>query len=86
MIDPYLNKPAPYINANQAKYGVGMVGRKPEPKVDEEIYHIVHQRILVNDPRLIKVVIAYNKGKNPDEVSNRMKDFHFIDMLKEAFK
>lgn len=61
---------------------------KPEPKrsqaaVDVEISRIVGQRILTNDPRLIRFVAQWKKQRGRSENEEEHMDFYIRD---EAFK
>ncbi len=59
-----------------------------EPAVDEVISHIVGQKIYQCDPRVLKLVVKWKKGKSPDsmEPDNFLKNSNFINELKETLK
>jgi len=59
---------------------------KLEPAVDNEISQIVGQKIYQHDPRLLKLICKWKKGKNPDsmEPDNFLQDPHKIKELKEV--
>ena len=85
MTDPYLNKEnVPYLNARD-RFNLPAIP-KPEPKVDEIASQIARKKILVNDPRLMKLVIKYKRMKrNTEETDEFFKDSRFIKELKETF-
>lgn len=59
--------------------------REP-PKVDEEASKVAGKRILVNDPRLIKLVLKWKKEHNPDEDAHYLKQEKYRNELIEEFK
>ena len=44
------------------------------PKIDEPVSKIVGKKVLVNDPRLVKLVIKWKKSKDPDNEDNYLLD------------
>lgn len=56
------------------------------PKVDIEASHIAGKRILVNDPRLIRLVVKWKKGHNPDEEIHYLQHEKYRKELIEEFK
>lgn len=85
MSDPYVNKNnAPFINARER-----FIPRKSlEPKADELVSQIVGKRILMLDPRLMKLVVKWKRGKPQDSMENDdfLKDPAKIAELREVFK
>ncbi len=61
---------------------------KVEPRVDELVSKITGVKVFHNDPRVMKVVIAYKKGKPQDsmEFDNFLEDPQFIADLKLAVR
>ena len=60
--------------------------KKLAPKVDEEISKIVGKQVLGRDPRLIGLIVKYQKKKDDPEVpDNFLKNPKFITELKEVF-
>ena len=59
-VDPYANREdAPFINQNERF----IVPPKIEPSVDEIISKIVGKKIYTCDPRLLKLIVKWKKGK-----------------------
>ena len=57
-----------------------------EPKVDEIISVIVGKKIYACDPRLLKLVVKWKKGKSQDDMTpdNFLQNPLFIQELKEV--
>ena len=57
-----------------------------EPKVDEIVSKIVGKKIYLTDPRLLKLVIKWEKGidENSLEIINHLADPHKVNELKEV--
>lgn len=62
---------------------------KREPKVDQAVTQILGKPVLVNDPRLIGVVVRWKKahGSSPevDKMDNMLKDIDFLVDLRRTF-
>lgn len=61
--------------------------KKIEPSVDTVVSQIVGQKVYTQDPRLLKLVVKWKKGKSPDsmEPDNFLKDDKKIKELREVF-
>ena len=84
--DPYANKPlqnVPFINARERFIPPP---KRLEPAVDEIISRIVGKKIFAQDPRLLKLIVKWKKGKkqNSIEPDNFLKDEKKIRELKEV--
>lgn len=44
------------------------------PKIDEPVSKIVGKKVLVNDPRLVKLVIKWKSSKDPDNFDSFLLD------------
>lgn len=57
-----------------------------EPAVDEIISRIVGKKIYAQDPRLLKLIVKWKKGKSQDsmEPDNFLENSEFIKELKEV--
>ncbi len=58
---------------------------KLEPKIDEEVSKIVGKKIYQLDPRLLKLIVKWKKGKPQDsmEADNYLQDPRKVNELKE---
>ena len=76
-----------WINS-RSRFTDGMDKPAEEPKVDEEISHIVGKKIYAHDKRLLDLVVKFNHKRDPDDLSpsNLLKNPHFLEELKEALK
>ena len=82
-IDPYANKPfteVPFLNQTIAPV------KNFEPKIDALVSKIVGQKILQQDPRLIRLVVTWkgNKPENSMQQDNLFQNPKFIAELKEV--
>ena len=71
----------------------GQVGTAPKrliPQIDQAVTKIVGTPVVVNDPRLIRLVVKWKKqsGGNPDldRMDNFLKDPKKIAELKQIFR
>ena len=57
------------------------------PKIDKQVSEIVGKDILINDPRLLKLVVKWKKETGEtDEVINYLSHEKYIEELKETFQ
>jgi len=63
------------------------VNQKLQPKIDEVVSKIVGKVVLAQDPRLLKLVVKWKKGKPQDsmEPDNFLDDPKKVAELKEVF-
>ena len=75
-------QPSEWINARERF----IPPPKLEPPVDEIVSGIVGKKIYTHDPRLIKLVVKWKKGKSQDsmEPDNFLQNPLFIKELKEV--
>lgn len=87
MPDDFIFTKADLINAREAFYPV--IKPKEPPKVDAVVSRIVGRNILVNDSRLIALIVKWKKeSKKPDSDTspdNYFKDEAKVKELKEVF-
>ena len=76
-----------WISAS-SRFTHGLDGPREEPKIDEEVSHIVHKKVFATDKRLIDLVVKFKRQSDPESLEplNLMKNPHFIAELKEVFK
>lgn len=63
---------------------------KTKPRLDLVVTHLVGKPVMLNDPRLIRLVVQW-KGKigssvDDEQVDNFMRNPEFLKELKETFK
>ena len=75
--------PNDYININERFRAT----TKLVPKVDELISRLIGVKVFVHDPRLIRLIVKWKKGKleNSMEPDNFLENPEFIKELKETF-
>ena len=84
MNDPYINTTSvPYINQRE-RFNVSK--KSFVPKVDEAVSRAVGFKVLAQDPRLLKIVMKWKKGKPQDsmEPDNFLENPRFVAELKEV--
>ena len=61
---------------------------KLEPRVDELISQVVGRKVYAHDPRLLKLIVGWKRGKSMDSMQpdNYLQDPKKIEELKELFK
>jgi len=83
-MDIYANKEnVPYINANERFY---IPKKSMETKVDELASKVAGFKVFASDPRLLKLVVKWKKGKPQDSMmpDNFLNDPQKVQELKEA--
>jgi len=88
-MDEYINKSelsVPFINQRERF----IIPQKKEliPKIDELVSKAVGFKVFARDPRLIKLIVKWKKGKPQDSMvpDNFLQDPKKIEELKEALK
>ena len=76
-----------WINS-RSRFTHGLNKPTEEPKVDEEVSHIVGKKIYAHDKRLLDLVVKFNRKRDPEDLSpsNLLKNPYFIEELKEVLK
>ena len=74
--------PEDFINARE-RFNVP---KRLEPAIDEVVSKIVGKKIYLMDPRLMKLIVKWKKGKSPNSMENDnfLQDPHKIKELKEV--
>ena len=73
---------------NWIKYGNRLnddLKSRAEPLIDHEVSKIVGKKVLVNDPRLIKLVIKWRNSKDPENEDRYLHDPAKREELKQVF-
>ncbi len=77
-------QPLKYINAKEAF--VPIIGNKKEPLKDEIVSNIVGKPVMINDPKLIALIVKWKSDKKDEEAPDDFfKDSKKIKELKETF-
>jgi len=84
MNDLNINWNDPSINAKNRV----IPSKRIEPPIDEVISQIVGKKIYAQDPRLLKLIVKWKKGKSQDsmEADNFLQNPSFISELKDVLK
>ena len=82
MREPAINWNDPSINAKMRV----IPPKRLEPAIDEVISRIVGKKIYQQDPRLMKLIVKWKKGKSQDsmEADNFLEDSKKIEELRSV--
>lgn len=63
------------------------VSPRLEPPIDLLLSKLLGKKIFANDPRLLKLIVKWKKGKSPDsmEPDNFMQTPKFVEELKQLY-
>lgn len=78
-------KPNEWINCRRA-FGASIPRKREEPKFDAGIAKATGIKVKVNDPRLIKKVVEWRKGKDPEQQDFYLRDPQKVDELRKIFR
>ena len=83
-MDEYKVRPDQWIHSSQ----INRVEPKPraQPKVYEEVSKAVGKKIYVNDPRLMREVLKWREGANPNKMDRHLDDPTKVAALKHIFR